>query len=470
MYHTLLPLTLSRQVARPHYLCVLDDPMLPLVHRAVFQNDKELLELLLQNNPSAINERYDDSDTPLHFAIRYGHDDLALFLIEHGANLALKTQEILYSSEQRPIKNYTALSLAAFYGRECVVRALLDNDSDIFNQSSSVEDNLNPLIAALSSENTDDDMILRIMKMILQANSELMRQSLYGHQPSILHMAALRHYYDATTYTVIPAHNEIFIDLCQSYDAFDHTSTVVNHQTPLMIAVRYNTSAVVRALIDAGASYEMSDDMGHHVLHYACNSYTFENAQQEEQAYAIFDVLFPVMTQILLNQQDNFGNTPLHLAVKNNHTHIVHALLQRGVNVALLDSEGCTAFHHAKNLDILRAFLNHQPELINIRTGQSSRYAAGSTLLHLIVHQHIATARWNGYGRSLPRHQHDYDQKVQLIQELVARGADLTIKNEAGYTPEEFARAHDLTNLAAILTPQPNSLQNNAAEKKRRLT
>ena len=73
---------------------------LPLLHMAVHQNSLKMTQALLKHKlmRNKIDYKSKDCDdaTALHYALKCGYNDIALLLIESGANVNAKDEEELY--------------------------------------------------------------------------------------------------------------------------------------------------------------------------------------------------------------------------------------------------------------------------------------------------------------------------------------------------------------------------------------
>ena len=73
---------------------------LPLLHMAVHQNSLEMTQALLKHklirNKIDCKSKDCDDATALHYALKCGHNEIALLLIESGANVNAKDEEELY--------------------------------------------------------------------------------------------------------------------------------------------------------------------------------------------------------------------------------------------------------------------------------------------------------------------------------------------------------------------------------------
>ena len=116
-----------------------------------------------------------------------------------------------------------------------------------------------------------------------------------------------------------------------------------DNRTPLHYAVsgiELNQKEIINLLISLGSIVNERDNNGSTPLHLAV-------LLKKEAAV---NILLSNWAEI--DQQDNRGNTPLHHAAYKNHTEIMELLLHQNANVNIEDKDGLTPFSHA-------AYLNH---------------------------------------------------------------------------------------------------------------
>jgi FOG: Ankyrin repeat len=139
----------------------------------------------------------------------------------------------------------------------------------------------------------------------------------------------------------------------------------------------------------------------------------------------------------LVNQQNNEGETPLHLTVIYGHAKIARMLLDavpESAKIALVNKQsriGWTSLHLASLFgyqDIARMLLDAVPEtarlaLVNKQTNN------GATPLH--------RAAYNGY--------------IDIARIFIANGSHLDAKDKQGQTPAQAARANSHPEVANLI-------------------
>ena len=139
------------------------------------------------------------------------------------------------------------------------------------------------------------------------------------------------------------------------------------------------------------------------------------------------------------NLEDTFlgGMTAIKLAASHGHANVVEHLIESGANLSIVSSEGKFSLLHS-------AVLSHNPAtvkvLIDAGLNLNARNAHEQTPLHL--------AAYSDYGQQIFHHILDTDEKVdwtalrkqqsEIIEMLTAAGADTTLRDKDGRTPQDI--------------------------------
>lgn len=186
-------------------------------------------------------------------------------------------------------------------------------------------------------------------------------------------------------------------------------------RTPLHEAVANGRTALVAALIDAGAALDAADESGRTPLH-------------EVPADSSRSVKLLVAAGASVSAADKEGRTPLHAAATAKRvftrtkvrypkgwtpaglsTAAVKQLLKAGASAAVADNEGCTPLHAA----------------------DSTGWAAVAELLVAAS----ASAAAADQGGSAPLHKAAANGHTAAVSELFADGASAAAADNAGRTP-----------------------------------
>lgn len=127
--------------------------------------------------------------------------------------------------------------------------------------------------------------------------------------------------------------------------------------TLLYFAILNNNIDLVKYLLDRGADLDI-----------ICNNSSCLHAsiKNDDMFALILD-----RSAKHLNFHDDCGSTPLHCAVIHGSLHVIHTLLDRGVNCNALDTIGQTPLHYIvdrQQLNVVQLLLNHgaDPDIIDI--------------------------------------------------------------------------------------------------------
>ncbi len=196
-------------------------------------------------------------------------------------------------------------------------------------------------------------------------------------------------------------------------------------RTPLHEAAWYGAStAVIDALLAAGADLEARSDRGYTPLQQATNGFYHQNP-------AVIDALLAAGAD--LEARDEGGRTPLHHAAFNRNSVAAAVLLAAGAALEERDGRGRMPLHHAVSHDYSAVI----EVLLAAGADVEARDEEGRTPLH-------QAARSVG----------DPD----VLEALLAAGADLEARDQAGRTPVYGAIAADVYNYIISTMVEPGRM------------
>jgi ankyrin repeat protein len=337
----------------------------------------------------------DDWQTPLFFAIKQGHRDVALFLLGQGANpepfqilnksptegpryplhqacqegdFELVTQLVNYGANPSRDGNYGMISLHyAAQGRNVeIVQYLIGRGVPVDAQD---HEDRTPMHVAKTRE---------CARALHEAGAGITLRTIRGETP--LHSALMNEIKTAAKMNGLVSE---FLDMAQY-------------------------------LVEAGIDVNTPDIMGNTPLDLALQLPRLDFAQYLLQRGAV------------LNLEDKFGRPRLHAAVRENYRDFVQYLLEHGADVNSLDEFGRTALHEAigeNHPDLAQCLLEHGAD-VNVQDQK------GRTPLH----------------EAVMRNQRD------IAQSMLKQGANTTIRDNHGRTALDMAQSNGNQELIADLT------------------
>ena len=299
---------------------------------------RDLVERLLTSHPQDLNAEGGLYGAPLNAALAEGHLDIALFLLDRGAD-----------GENRSKEDQTALFIASSYGYADVVRSLIDRGADLnaictgFNEYDNVE--RTPLFEAICNGHRDITLLLLEAGVDLDAEYEDWDDDVGLHvRWTPLHAAIHR------------GHRDIVLLLLERGADTEARSTW--DETALYLASHNECADIVRQLIAHGAK-----------LNAECEAWGGpynDKAKWTPLHVASYEGIQPIARVLLehganSNAPDNFGETALHLASWCGEITVVELLLEYGADVDVRDKAGWTPLHkaaHNLNLQVVAVLLN----------------------------------------------------------------------------------------------------------------
>jgi ankyrin repeat protein len=270
--------------------------------------------------------------TPLHAAISGDHPDIALLLLERGAN-----------PETRSSLDQTALCMASSRGHTEVVRSLIDRGADLNAKSDDWMDLVGPvwwtpLHAAIYKKHRD------IVLLLLEGGADTETRSNRGETALYLASSCGR--------------TEIMrLLFSHGADPNARVGTCYVGWTPLHAASHRGRPEVARMLVEHGANPNALDYLGGTALHIASK-------------ITVVELLLEYGVNV--DVRDKEGWTPLHKAAWNLNLKVVVVLLDRGADPHAVTKKGETPFQLA-NAPIGRESKKDQSQIMQLlseRTGE----------------------------------------------------------------------------------------------------
>jgi ankyrin repeat protein len=330
------------------------------IFQAASRGDTSALNRLLARNPQLVRAREKERGlTPLHVAAAYGHLPAVQTLLKHGAEVNARDQ-----------LGSTPLFYAVGRNQIAVARELLSHGADV---NVAVEYRvagvsagkvITPLVLAVRRANPQMVRLLiqhgarvrglgslaffaavnsgkvELVQMLLKAGADpLGREKTWGATP--LHTAAgnghfnvmdvLRPYYRSVDisddFGRTPLHYAAMAGKLQAMEWLLQRGASVNAKdrtgmTPLMHAAGMGHASAVEMLLQRGADIRVKDRTGRTALHLACRL-------SGDKGVAVVQVL--VRYGVDCNERDNFGMSPLKVALDRGNKKCAEVLRQHGV-------------------------------------------------------------------------------------------------------------------------------------------
>ena len=368
------------------------------LHKAAESGNTDVLQKLI-NDGQDINQKDEHGMTPLHLAASQGRTEAVKLLLSNGAETDAKSRT-----------GETPLELAARSGKPAIVALLIREGTGISARGGSFQILLHLLLSRrhliedeyVSVPTSEEDDIANTAELLISKganpkDSALLLlaadQSLAKVVQLLLMHGANANSRDSKNYT--PLHcaavrgNTEIMKLLLDSGADIHAKGGDTLTTPLHEAIHYDWAGthvkpVVQLLVDRGADVNAKDRNGVTPLHKAycgrdevevaellLNKGAHINAKGGEaqrtplhEAADTGDWNISIVNLLLnrgaeVNEIDDYGNTPLHLAAEVGAVQVVKLLIQKSAKVQVKNKDGKTPLDLAKskNRDRVIAFL-----------------------------------------------------------------------------------------------------------------
>ncbi|KAI2653199.1 Ankyrin-1 [Labeo rohita] len=387
--------------------------------------DTRIIKILMEHHADVTAVTRQSGETPLHYCTRVGNTATLQEMLSNNGRSPL-----LLAAEQghTEVEGKAAIHLAAEQGHQDIVDVLLAHKAFV---NVKTKQGLTPLHLSAQSGSAQ---LVRLLVETHQASVDAL--SLKKQTP--LHLAAISGQ----------------LDVCSSLLSLkaDITATDIRGQTPLHLAAENNHSEVVKLFLRHRPELATLANM---------EGATCTHIAAAKGSVAVVKVLLEAGASV--TEEDAEGMTAIHLAAKNGHTHILE-VLKGSVSLKIQSSKtGLTALHVAAcfgQVDFVREILTKVPATIRsefpTNRGSSSGKddvkrqqplaESGYTPLHLAAqsgHENVVRLLLNSPGGSSPLHLAAQNGHTAVVGLLLSRsGSLLQLTDKRGCTCLHLAAAH----------------------------
>lgn len=464
------------------------------LHVSILRKADVKTAALILDRKAAVNARDMKGDTPLHLAVQTNQREIGELLIARGADIfavngAGKNPLYLaaYAKDGlRPwILNSTTieakdglgngvLHYAAAWTLDPLIPSIVQAGARVNAQNATGE---TPLFAAIKADSPSTISVL-----LAEGSSPLARDSLGN---TALH-AAVRWNAKKSVAALIsggmdinagnlnaktPLHEAVRLGMVESEGMLLAAGAAleardVSGNTPLMEAVTAGLGGAAERLLEAGSAPNVRDNAGDTPLYAAIRlqkpdisnsllargAYIHSrNAKGDTPLRLALRSGLPatetLLTKDRLNETDDEGSTPLHIAVSSDNVPIktVSGIIARGPKLSESDSKGKTPLHYAleaKRFDVAKLLTEEGANpfvfsgaedtaaMVAVKTGKDAVAAlfAGPTIIGSDALGN--TALHYAAGQPSP----------EIVQFLLDLGANKNAKNVSGETPADIAK------------------------------
>lgn len=432
-----------------------DDGQTPL-HYASIAGHTSIAKYFLENN-AVTNVQNSTGSTPLHEAVRYGRVQIAKMLLDYGSSVDAKdnlgkTPILLIMPENERLELYKLLisykaevSAKDMYGDtvlhtatmtnvpEEILSLLLNSGADVNERN---KDGVAPLELAIENKNKTH------IKFYAEHNADINSKDQKGNTPLIMALKET----DSSENTL-----EIILNK-KNINSIDSDGN-----TPLITAIQVNANQEkIQYILSLTDDVNARNSAGNTALYLtvlknrkaigekllAKNADIFStnnrNNSPLSQAFKNPQIMEWLITSKTIKDTDGIGNTALHYASEWGYSDAVETLITKGANKEAKNANGETP--------VFSACKNNKPQIVELLSKKGAKINVrdnlGSTPLHVAV-------RWG-----------NADVAITLIN----HGIDIDAQNVSGKTPLSEAVLGGKPEIAKILLSKganPNTSDTN---------
>lgn len=381
------------------------------IHEAIENEDLNRVQAIVAENPDQVNLKDPQNNTPLHLAATTGNKDIVEFLIKNGADINMGDNE-----NSPPVVN------AALGGHFEIVKLMIEKGA---SPTLSDDNGMTPLhFAAMGGDP-------RIVELLLSRGAEVGIGNRNGLTPAIY--AAYRGHLDALklllengadmhtttaggTSLLHGAANSGSVETCEYLisEGIDPDIADTTGRTPLFDAAGRGRLEVTQLLLQRGASAKVATSIGETPLHAGMHGDNLE----------ILELLLNAGADP--NAGFNNGYRPLHICGVANTVESARVLLARGADPNAVDENGVSPLYLA------------------------ARNSATDMCGQLIDNGAHLDLKESQYGMT-PLHAASLRGYLAIVDRLIAGGADINARDNAGQTPLYYASRYAHRKVAETL-------------------
>ena len=287
------------------------------------------------------------------------------------------------------------------------------------------------------------------------------------------------------------------------------TSLNAENRPNIFQAAREGNVAIIQQHLDNNENCSIKDEQGNNPLHIAAENGQDEAVKALTSYYDNCGVLYwiwscfsgPTLPNI--DETNNYGNTPLHIATQKGHISTVDTLLKKKARMDIVNQQQLSAAFTAlkkDNPELLRAFVyngldprtptkngtlmihfavenkknnvvayfaEHNPELLTqpghngIQPIHVAAKSNNTQILPLLLHNNIDINSTDAYGNTSAHYSAQYGTQ-EIMKELITHCADIKKRNNNGEDVPTVAIKYQKNNISQLLM---NSIGNNINEQ-----
>jgi ankyrin repeat protein len=400
------------------------------------------IALALLQNGANINALDCAGESSLHKAAKGSHNVIVNFLLEHQADVCeIRTDNNL---------TWTPLHVAALNVELKVCRLLLKHGADLASQ---MNDERTPLHVA--SQCGHLDIVRELLFHGADANAQdedlctpLHTASQCGHldivQELLFHGADANAQDEDLCTPLHVASGEGYLEIVQSQ--VQHGATInkknMTRDTPLHNASYFGNLETARFLVEQGTNMTAKDNGGWTPVQYAVHNGHVDLVE-----------MF-LGCGVDINVKNTDGETLLDFASQNGKLEVARFLIDHGADVDCCDQRGWTPLHTAarfSHLDVVRLLVEHSTN-VHARNGiHNPPLLASPSRVSRFPSGHRVDVNSADYGGWTPLHLASRHGHTDVVQLLLDNGADVNLQTKDLLTPLHHASVNGHLKVAELL-------------------